>query len=252
MDKNPFIFGNWKMNQTSIEGVNYAESLRDRLRNREDIICGICPPFVFLKDICTVLEGSNINVAAQNIHSEKYGAFTGEVSAPMVKESGCSHVLIGHSERRYIFLENDTFINAKIKTALQCELTPVLCVGETLEEREGGKTNEIIKNQIDRGLEGIDAEQARCFIVAYEPVWAIGTGRTAKPQQANDVHKFIRKILTGKYSMDLAENTYILYGGSAKPDNAKDLMVQPEIDGLLVGGASLKLEPFLEIIDASS
>ncbi len=240
------------MNLTLMEGLEFATSLRNRLNGRKETLCGICPPFVFLKDICTALEGSDICVAAQNIHSEKSGAFTGEISAFMVKEVGCTHVLIGHSERRHIFYENDSVINAKLKMALSVHLKPIFCIGETLHERENGKTTYVIKNQVKEGLQGISVGHIKGLVVAYEPVWAIGTGKTALPEQANEVHSFIRGILTDEYGKDIADSVYIQYGGSVKPENARELMAQPEIDGLLVGGASIKVESFLKIIEAVS
>lgn len=252
MIKKPFIVGNWKMNLTLREGVEFAKSLRSSLNDRNEVICGICPSFVFLNDICKVLKGSGICVAAQNIHSEKNGAYTGEISAIMVKEVGCTHVLIGHSERRHIFNEADAFINAKIKVALSVNLKPIFCVGETLHEREDEKTRYVIENQLTGGLRGISADHIRDIVIAYEPVWAIGTGKTALPQDANEVHSFIRSFITVEYGIDTANSLYIQYGGSVKPENAGDLMAQPEIDGLLVGGASIQLESFLEIVEVAS
>jgi len=244
--------GNWKMNLTLMEGVEFAKSLRNSLNDRNEAICGICPPFVFLKDICKVLEGSGICVTAQNIHNEKNGAYTGEISALMVKEVGCTHVLIGHSERRHIFNETDSFINAKIKVALSVNLKSIFCIGETLHEREDGRTEYVIKNQLKEGLRGISADHIKDIVIAYEPVWAIGTGKTALPEQANEVHSFIRGFLTDEYGKGIANSLYIQYGGSVKPENARELMVQSEIDGLLVGGASIRLESFLKIIEAAS
>src|SRR3990170_3109141 len=199
MGKKPFIVGNWKMNLTLAEGVEFAKSLGNNLHGKNEIMCGICPPFIFLKDISKVLEGSGICMGAQNIHSEINGAYTGEISALMVKEAGCTHVLIGHSERRHLFGETDAFINAKIKAALSVNLKPILCVGEKLNEREEGKTEYVIKNQLKEDLRGINANQAKELVIAYEPVWAIGTGKTALPEQANEVHLFIRTFLTAEY-----------------------------------------------------
>lgn len=250
-DKKPLIFGNWKMNVTLVEALEFAKSLRNSMENYHRVDCGICPSFVFLKDVCTILKDSGILVAAQNIHSVKNGAFTGEVSALMVKEVGCTHVLVGHSERRHIFGEGDSFINTKVKTALSTGLKPVLCVGEKLEDRESGKTNEVVQRQLKEGLKDITREQANELVIAYEPVWAIGTGKTATPELANEVHLFIRSILRDSYN-DIARQIPIQYGGSVKPENAKELIAQPEIDGLLVGGASIKLESFLKIIEEAS
>ena len=252
MVKKPFIVGNWKMNLTLVEGVEFAQFLRNSLSNSNKVICGICPPFVFLRDICKVLEGSCIKVLAQNIHSEPHGAYTGEISASMVKEVGCSHVLVGHSERRHIFGETDSFINSKLKAALSASLKPILCIGEKLNEREDGRTKYVVKNQLKDNLRGISADRIKECVIAYEPVWAIGTGKTALPEQSNEVHAFIRGILTDDYGEDIADSVYIQYGGSVKPENTKELMAQPEIDGLLVGGASIKLESLLKIIEAAS
>lgn len=252
MRKKPFIVGNWKMNLTLMEGVEFAKSLRHSMDGASEILCGICPSFVFLKDMCKVLEGCRVSVVAQNIHSEKNGAYTGEVSAPMVKEAGCTHVLIGHSERRHIFHETDSFINRKIKMALSVNMRPIFCIGETLEEREKGRTNYVIQIQLKEGLQGISVDQIQDIAIAYEPVWAIGTGKTALPEQANEVHLFIRNFLASEYGEERAKSLYILYGGSVKPENARELMAQPEIDGLLVGGASIQLESFLKIIKAVS
>lgn len=237
------------MNLTLAEGVKFAQSLREHLNDRKDVMCGICPPFVFLKDICSVLEKSNIGVAAQNIHSDKSGAYTGEVSAPMVKEVGCTHVLVGHSERRHLFGETNSFINAKIKAALSANLKPIFCIGETLNEREEGRTEYVINSQLKEGLQDIRGDYIKELIIAYEPVWAIGTGKTASPAQANEIHLFIKNVLADQYGKDVANDLSIQYGGSVKPENSRELLEQPEINGLLVGGASLKLDSFLKIIE---
>lgn len=252
MVKRPFIVGNWKMNLTLKEGVEFARQLKNNLGARRDVICGICPPFVFLKDVCLVLEGSGALVGAQNVHSDKGGAYTGEVSASMIKEVGCSHVIVGHSERRHLLGETDSFINAKMKAVLATGLKPIFCIGEKLNEREEGRTEYVVKNQFKDGLRGINAQYVREVVVAYEPVWAIGTGKTALPSQASEVHSFIRELLTAEYGKDIAKGMYVLYGGSVKPENAKELMAQPEIDGLLVGGASIKFESFWDIVKAAS
>ncbi len=252
MGKKPFIVGNWKMNLTLAEGVEFARSLRKSVQGKNDVICGICPSFVFLKDISAVIEGSGIYLGAQNIHNEQSGAYTGEISALMVREAGCTLVLIGHSERRHLFGEIDSFINAKLKTALSVNLKPIFCIGETLKEREEGKTQYVVKDQLKNGLLGIGGGQIKKLVIAYEPVWAIGTGKTATPEQANEVHAFIRGFLSGEYGQEVANSVYIQYGGSVKPENTKELLAQQEIDGLLVGGASMKVESFLKIIDAAA
>lgn len=252
MGKKPFIVGNWKMNLTLAEGVEFARSLRKSVQGKNDVMCGICPPYVFLKDISAVIEGSGIYLGAQNIHNEQSGAYTGEISALMVREAGCTLVLIGHSERRHLFGEIDSFINAKLKTALSVNLKPIFCIGETLKEREEGKTQYVVKDQLKNGLLGIGGSQIKKLVIAYEPVWAIGTGKTATPEQANEVHAFIRGFLSEEYGQEVAKSVYIQYGGSVKPENTKELLAQQEIDGLLVGGASMKVESFLKIIDAAA
>lgn len=252
MVKRPFVVGNWKMNLTLKECLEFARQLKNNLGVRKDVICGVCPPFVFLKDVCLALEGSGAITGAQNLYSDKGGAYTGEISASMIKEVGCSHVIVGHSERRHLLGETDSFINAKMKMALATGLKPIFCIGEKLNEREEGRTEYVVKNQFRDGLRGISTDYIREVVIAYEPVWAIGTGKTALPEQANDVHSFIRELLTAEYGRDIAKGVYVLYGGSVKPENAKELMAQPEIDGLLVGGASIKFESFWDIIRAAS
>lgn len=213
---------------------------------------GICPPFVFLRDIAKVIEGSSICLAAQNIHCKDSGAYTGEISGLMIKEIGCTHVIIGHSERRHIFGETNRFINEKLKKCLSLDLTPIFCVGETLKEREEGKTNDVIKDQLCEGLRDVDANQIQRLVIAYEPVWAIGTGKTALPEQANEAHRFIRDFLTKEYGKGIADVIVIQYGGSVRPDNIRDLLLQTEIDGALVGGASLDANIFLRIIEIAN
>lgn len=244
----PFVVGNWKMNLTLEEGKNLVRALKNRLTNVRGVDVGVCPPFVFLKDLCEMLRGSPIVVGAQNMHCEKSGAYTGEVSALMIKEIGCTHVIIGHSERRTIFGETNAIINSKLKTAFDVGLKPIFCVGERLEERESGKTNEVVDTQLKEGLMGLSSEQINQLTVAYEPVWAIGTGRTATPEQAGEAHTFIRNLLAKKYGSSVASKVRIQYGGSVKPDNVQELFMQLEIDGALVGGASLDADSFISIV----
>jgi triosephosphate isomerase len=247
--KKLFIVGNWKMNLTLDEAGNLAKKLRYGMAELSSVVdVGVCPSFVYLKDVCEILQDSKICVGAQNMYLEESGAFTGEVSGAMIKDVGCTHVIIGHSERRTIFQETNSMINSKIKTALSCELNPILCVGEKLEERESGKTEEVIGLQLSEGLDGLTSEQTRRLTIAYEPVWAIGTGKTATPKQANEVHSFIRKTVENKYGDVAAQSIRIQYGGSVNSKNAKELLSQSGIDGALVGGASLDSESFLEII----
>jgi len=246
--KKQFIAGNWKMNLTLEEARGLAKKLCDGLADSEAVDVGVFPSFVYLKDICDILSDSKVFVGAQNMNREKCGAFTGEVSGEMLRDIGCTHVIIGHSERRTIYQETDSMINSKIKAALFNDLSPILCVGEKQEERDADKTREVVENQLSGGLENLTSEQVKGLTIAYEPVWAIGTGKTATPEQANEVHAFIRNTMRSKYDNDTAQSMRIQYGGSVNSKNAKDLLGQPEIDGALVGGASLDSSSFLDIV----
>ena len=230
------------------EAKALVQALKDLVKDVTNVEIVVCPPFISLHAVKDVLAGSRIELGAQNVYWEKSGAFTGEVSAPMLKSVGCAYVIIGHSERRTYFAETDETVNKRIFAALAEGLKPIVCVGETLEERESGKTFEVIKRQIEGGLANLSVEQMASVVIAYEPVWAIGTGRTATPAQAQEVHAFIRKLLNDIFGQTTAEATRIQYGGSVKPDNAAELMSQPDIDGALVGGASLKADSFEKII----
>jgi triosephosphate isomerase len=243
------IAGNWKMNNDLKESEKLIVELKNLLQNEKpncDVI--VCPPFTSLSEASKLLKGSQIKLGAQNMHFEENGAFTGEISASMLKSIGCEYVILGHSERRHIFGESDVVINKKIKKALSAGLKPIFCIGELLEERENGTTNDVVKRQVLKGLDGISAEDMKNVIVAYEPVWAIGTGKTASPAQAQEVHEFIRDLIEIDYSLEVANDLVIQYGGSVKPDNAKELLSQKDIDGALVGGACLKADSFLGII----
>lgn len=243
------IAGNWKMNNDLKESEKLIVELKNLLKNEKpncDVI--VCPPFTSLSEASKLVSGSSIKLGAQNMHFEDSGAFTGEVSASMLKSVGCEYVILGHSERRHIFGESNEVINKKIKKALSAGLKPIFCIGELLEERENGSTNEVVKRQILKGLKGISADDMKNVIVAYEPVWAIGTGKTASPAQAQEVHEFIRDLIEIDYSLEVANDLVIQYGGSVKPDNAKELLSQKDIDGALVGGACLKADSFLGII----
>ncbi|MDR4505796.1 MAG: triose-phosphate isomerase [Candidatus Scalindua sp.] len=247
--KKCFVVGNWKMNLTLKEAVNLTAKLSDPAVDvGARVEVGVCPSFVYLKDICEVLRDSNIRVGAQNMCSEKSGAFTGEVSGAMLVDVGCSYVILGHSERRTIFHEANSLINAKLHTAFFYDLHPILCVGESLEERETNRTEEVVGGQLAESLKGGTGEQANNLTIAYEPVWAIGTGKTATPEQANSVHSFIRSMLKEQFGETAARGVRILYGGSVNQANAMALLRQPEIDGALVGGASLDSESFSRII----
>ncbi len=248
-----FVAGNWKMNTDSHTSVNLAESIASGSLEiaGASVDVAVCPPFVYLQAVVKTLSASNISVGAQDIYVERQGAFTGEISASMLKDIGCNYVLCGHSERRHVIGETDELIKKKITAAISGGLLPVLCVGELLAERQANQTNEVVTRQIKSGLAGLSAEKVSAVTIAYEPVWAIGTGLTATPQQAQEVHAFVRKLLLQMYDGQLAEDIRILYGGSAKPGNAADLMRQQDIDGLLVGGASLNADDFLAIIRAA-
>ncbi len=246
--RRPFIAGNWKMNNTASETLFLAKELKERLSGINDVDIAVFPPFTSIKTASDVLSGSNIKVGAQNMYFEDKGAFTGEVSAAMIKEAGAELVILGHSERRNIFGETNELISKKLKKAVNSGLRPILCIGEKLEEREAGKTEEVLENQLKGSLAGINEEEMENIVIAYEPVWAIGTGKTATPEQAESAHKFVREVISEIYSDSTAENTIIQYGGSVKPENIDELMASPNIDGALVGGASLKAESFERIV----
>jgi len=246
------IAGNWKMNNGINETVSLISELKKEMSGKEfncDVI--ICPPFVNLETAGALLKGWVIKLGAQNVYFEESGAFTGEISAAMLKGVGCEYVILGHSERRTIFGESDQVINKKLKTAVKNGLKPIFCVGETLEEREKGIAFKIIEEQIRNGLNSFNESGLENLIVAYEPVWAIGTGRNATPQQAQDVHLFIRELIAKMFSAGFAAQLVIQYGGSVKADNAKELLSQPDIDGALVGGACLKADSFIKIVEAA-
>jgi triosephosphate isomerase len=243
------IAGNWKMNKTVSEAISNIKELRSTI---SDVAGGVeilvCPAFTALFAVCNEVKGSSINVGAQNIFWEQKGAFTGEVSPAMLKDLGCSYVIIGHSERRQYFGENDEIVNKKIKAAIETGLAPILCVGETFEERKSSATFKVIEKQIRNGLANLRSEQVVLSTLAYEPVWAIGTGRIATPEQAQIVHIFIRKICTEMYDSEIAGRIRILYGGSVNSANISELIKKPDIDGGLVGGASLEVDSFTKII----
>lgn len=242
------IAANWKMHKTVEEAVNFVKALQKRVPVREDRDIMIAPPFTALYSVGSIIDRKDVWLGAQNCHWEEKGAFTGEISPVMLVDVGCRYVIVGHSERRHIFGETDEVINRKVKAVLNRDLIPILCVGEKLEERESGKTFDVVKNQIERGLNGVGYREAVRMVIAYEPVWAIGTGRTARPDQAQEVHLFVREVLSTIYDNGLASSVQVLYGGSVKPDNVDELMSEPDIDGLLVGGASLELDSFCRIV----
>lgn len=245
------IAGNWKMHGELNETVNLISGIKNLLEDY-DVKCDVivAPPFTSLETANTLVKDSQIKLSAQNMHFEDKGAFTGEISHSMLKSVGCEFVILGHSERRSIFGETDEMINKKITKALSVGLNPIFCIGETLEEREVNITEKIVETQIRKGLENVSESDLAKIIVAYEPVWAIGTGKVATPEQAQDVHFFIRNLISQMYSKEAAENLTIQYGGSVKPDNAEGLLSKPDIDGALVGGACLKADSFVDIIKA--
>ncbi len=245
------IAGNWKLNNTSKEAIELVTLLKRDLADVTDVGIIVCPVFTVLADVRDVLNESNIKIGAQNLFWEDSGAFTGEISAPLLKDVGVEYVIIGHSERRQYFGETDETVNKKIKAALSHGLTPIVCVGENLEERETDKTFDVIGKQCKESLAGYSAEEMKKMIIAYEPIWAIGTGKTAAPDQAQKVHKFIRDLLAEMHSDELAQSITIQYGGSVKPDNIKELISQVDIDGALVGGASLKRDSFVAIVNGA-
>ncbi len=242
------IAGNWKMNKTSLEAIDLTNALNRELSDVTDVDVVICPAFTVLSEINELLTDSNVKLGAQNLHWENSGAFTGEVSASMLKSVGCGYVIIGHSERRQYFGETNETVNKKVKAALKNGLAPMVCVGENLKEREQKETFDIVRNHIKGSLAGLTTEEMKNIIIAYEPVWAIGTGKTATPAQAQEVHAFIRELLLKIFGNAVAAETKIQYGGSVTPENIADLIAQNDIDGALVGGASLKAESFIKIV----
>jgi len=246
--RKPIIVGNWKMYTSLSEAKELVKTLKENIGEVTGIEVGVCPPFVYLFPVKNIIEGSPIKLGAQNCHWEKSGAFTGEVAAVMLKDIGCAYVIAGHSERRHQMGESDDTVNKKLKAVLAAGLNPILCIGELLEEREGGSTETVLRRQITQGLSGITPEQMQSVIIAYEPVWAIGTGKTATPEQAQETHSFIRKFISTVFTEAIAQDIRIMYGGSVKPENAAELSAQSDVDGFLVGGASLKAESFIQII----
>jgi len=250
--RKPIIAGNWKMYKTLKDGQELAVALKRELYKIENVDIVICPAYTLLAYLADDLEESNIALGAQDIYWQEEGAFTGEVSPPMLKDAGCRYVIIGHSERRQFFGETNETVNKKIRAGLKYGLTPIICVGENLEERESNNTFKVIKDHIEGGLADISAEDTLKTVIAYEPVWAIGTGKTATSEQAQEAHKFIRDLLRKMYGEEVAIQVRIQYGGSVQPENIAELMGKPDVDGALVGGASLKIESFSSIVTKAS
>ncbi|MFP4163647.1 MAG: triose-phosphate isomerase [Chitinispirillaceae bacterium] len=248
MSRKNFIAGNWKMNTTLEEARALAKGVVEEVGSVTDVDVAVCPPYTNLLAVAEEIKGTNVKLGAQDVHWEQKGAFTGKVSCAMLKSVGVTYVIIGHSEQRSYFGETDETVNKKTKAALAAGLLPIVCVGETLDERKDGKMNAVIETQIRGAFEGISAEDAAKCTIAYEPVWAIGTGETATPEQANEVHVFIRNLLSELFGKETADTMRIQYGGSMKPGNAKDLLAQSDVDGGLIGGAALKPADFAGIV----
>ena len=252
--RKPFVAGNWKMNGDGRSSVELAKAVASGASGlaREKVSVAVIPPFVYLQSVVQAIRASGIAVGAQDIYIEPKGAFTGEISAAMLKDVGCNYVLCGHSERRHVMGEPDELVGKKVTVALHGGLLPILCVGELLEERDAGQMEDVVARHLKTGLADLNGDKMSAVTIAYEPVWAIGTGRTATPQQAQEVHAIIRNLLAEMYDEELAQETRILYGGSVKADNAAELMAKEDVDGLLVGGASLKADEFVRIIQAAA
>jgi triosephosphate isomerase (TIM) len=246
--RHPFIAGNWKMFKTVHDTVVYVKEFRSVVKDIEDVEIVLAPPFTALHAAAEAARNSNVGIAGQNLHWEREGAFTGEISGAMVREAGADYVIIGHSERRQFFGETDASVNRKLRAALGAGLIPIVCIGETLEERERNATLTVLDRQIKDGFDGITGEQVGALVIAYEPVWAIGTGRTATAAQAQEAHAHVRQRLRQWFGAPAADECHVIYGGSVKPDNTRDLIGQPDVDGALVGGASLDIKSFSEII----
>ncbi len=245
------VAGNWKMNTVLDTATELASEVVQRVGQEQDVRVAVCPPFVFLESVAAILKGSRVHLGAQNMFYEDAGAYTGEVSAPMLTSVGCTYVILGHSERRQYFCETDESVHRKVVQALRHRLVPIVCVGETLEERERGEALTVVQRQVYGALQHIELETPDALVVAYEPVWAIGTGHTATPEQAQHMHAAIRSWLAELWGEGIAREVHILYGGSVKPDNAASLFVRPDIDGGLIGGASLKADAFAAIVEAA-
>jgi len=247
----PFIAGNWKMYKTVHEAVVFVKELKNLVRDMTDVEIVVAPPFTAVHAVAEAARNSNVGVAAQDVYWEREGAFTGEIAPAMIKEAGAEYVIIGHSERRRLFGETDPLVNRKTIAALGASLIPIVCVGETLEERERNETLAVLDRQITTGLDQLTAEQIAEIVVAYEPVWAIGTGRNATAQQAGEAHAHIRTRLRQWFGAAAADHCHVIYGGSVKPDNIRELIAEPDVDGALVGGASLDVRSFSEIVTRS-
>jgi len=246
------IAGNWKMNTDRVEAVSLARDVLEQLGNSDsDVLVAVCPPSVNLQSVSSVVGGTSIRLGAQNVHHASSGAYTGEVSVAMLQAVGCHYAIIGHSERRQYFCETDQTVNAKVLACVSAGLVPIVCVGESLEQREAGQLEEVVTRQVQEGLRSVDLPDAASLVVAYEPVWAIGTGKTATPIQAQEVHALIRRLLVNSFGTEVGNAVDILYGGSMNPGNADELLAQPDVNGGLIGGASLKPDQFASIVESA-
>ncbi len=249
--RKPMMAGNWKMNKTPADAPNLAQAIVDAVGTESKVDCVVCPPYVALAAVKNVLQGSNVALGAQNLHWEASGAYTGEISAPML-QGLVEYVIIGHSERRQYFAETDHTVNKKIQAALAHNLIPILCVGESLGQNRAGETRVIVSSQVEAALEGLSGEQVQSLVIAYEPIWAIGTGLAATPQEAGDTCGVVRSVVAQLYGQPVADNTRILYGGSTNEKNIGEIMAQPDIDGALIGGAALKVESYSAMVRTTS
>ncbi|MDP4106209.1 MAG: triose-phosphate isomerase [Bacillota bacterium] len=250
--RKPIIAGNWKMHKTLSEAVSFAEEVKNSVPSSDKVESVICSPALFLNSLVEATKGTEVAIGAQTMHFEEQGAFTGEVSPKALEDLGVKYVIIGHSERREMFNETDETVNKKTLAAFKYNLLPIVCVGETLEQRENGETMQLVGDQVKKALAGLSTEQVKQTVIAYEPIWAIGTGKSSTSQDANEVCALIRKVVAEQFSQETAEALRIQYGGSVKPGNIKEYMAQPDIDGALVGGASLEAQSFLELVEAGS
>jgi len=250
--RKPIIAGNWKMNKTLSEAKSFAEEVKGLVPHHEKMDSVICAPALFLQSLLETVEGSDVKIGAQNMHFAENGAFTGEISPVALSDLGVHYVILGHSERREMFNETDETVNQKTLAAFKHNLIPIVCCGETLDQRENGETNELVGAQVQKALAGLTEEQVKQTVIAYEPIWAIGTGKSSTAQDANEVCAHIRQVVASQFSQDVADAVRIQYGGSVKPENIKEYMAQPDIDGALVGGASLEARSFLQLLEAGS
>ncbi len=252
MNRRTFVAGNWKLNKGPTEAVQLAKALKGELMDLTSVDVAVAPPFISIPGVANALRHTGIHVAGQDLHPATSGAFTSAVAGEMLKDAGCSYVIVGHSERRRVFQDDDELVNAKVHAAFRSGLLPILCIGETLQERDAGRALDVVRSQLQLGLSGLEADQVVTTTLAYEPVWAIGTGRTATPEQAQEMHAGIRAWLAAQYPAFVAKQVRIQYGGSVKPGNAAELLAQPDIDGALVGGAALQSDSFLAIVRAGA